>query len=249
MPAMTNVKGYCRHSFGTKRFAFYERAIVERSKTLEAQLGEAKDQRERDAQRAHDLIGNEEEPEQVVDLAWFTHGFEVLTGDLETATATVAAAAAVVAEAAIAHQTQLDIRSRQARRDSARETLTALEAESDAITEVTLKVQAAVRADAVTPYLEARHSAAQDLATAVTAEGSARDTFSMHGDRSAGAGVLAKFSDERSRTLGALEEAIREEASLPTLAADIDRYEELTTTARRTDGGWCRPGNRVTGPH
>ena len=221
-------QGILQTLFGTKRFAFYEKAIVERSKALEAQLGEAKEQRDRDVQRARDLTGNEEELEQVVDLAWFTRGFEVLTGDLEAAAANVAAAEVVVAEAALAHQTQLDTRSRQARRDAAREALTALQAESEAITEATLKVQAAVKADAVAPYLEAKRSAAQKLTIAFSAEENARDTFTPHGDRGANASVLAKFSDEQSRTLGALEEAIRDEAALPTLAADIHRCEELT---------------------
>ena len=200
--------------FGTERFAAYEKAIVERSKALAGLLGSAVLQREQDAARAADLA----DVEPGLTLEWFTAGLESLTAQLDAATLAVASAKTAHDTAQAAHTALIDTRTQQGRRDVARASLATLESERPAITRAREDSDRAVRAESVVPLITAHLSATSLLATALSSEDSARGAY---GDPDATVETLEAVIDERSRELGALEEAIADELSLPALEAEL----------------------------
>ncbi|WP_167140560.1 SMC family ATPase [Diaminobutyricimonas sp. TR449] len=234
-----------RTLFGTERFERYETAIVERAKALDAQLGSAIDELHRDRQRASDLLvvtGSVEtsvaaagtidtssaaltdgsaalafDTDAVPELDWFTVALAALTEVLERATADAERAREHAEAAASAHQALVTTQQRQTRRDLARAKVTALDAEATDVDSSRVALQAAVRAAAVWPHVTARREAAVAFEAAQADESTARGVYSGFGDQATDAATLTAVTDELTRTLGALDEVLREEAGLPAL--------------------------------
>ncbi|WP_157155721.1 AAA family ATPase [Diaminobutyricimonas sp. LJ205] len=237
-----------RTLFGTERFERYETAIVERSKALDAQLGSAIDELQRDRQRASDLLvaGSVEtsvaatgtidagsvaltdgsaalafDVDAAPGLDWFTAALAALTEVLERATADADRARDHAEAAASAHQALVTTQQRQTRRDLARAKVAALDAEAAAVESSRAALQAAVRAAALWPHVTARREAAVAFEAAQADESTARGVYAGFGDQATDAATLTAVTDELTRTLGALDEVLRDEAGLPTLDATL----------------------------
>ncbi|WP_166870855.1 AAA family ATPase [Salinibacterium sp. ZJ450] len=244
-----------RTLFGTDRFERYETAIVDRVKALEAKLGSAVDELDHDQQRARDLLGTTASAEVVVitsgptddaavaatdgstalaldstaapDLTWFAAALAALTGVLEQATADAERAREQADGAASAHQSLLLTQQRQTRRDAALEKLATFGAQTGEIDSSRVALQSAVRAAAVWPHVTARREAAVALEAVQADESTARGVYGTFGDEATDAASLTAVTDELTRTLGALDEVLRDETGLPALDESLA---ELRTT-------------------
>ena len=218
--------------FGTQRFAEYERQIVERAAELAKGLVEADAQRARDADHALSLVAPATQRVEPVETApaepsdaWFTAGLTSLESDLAEATA-AADSARADADAATTTLTTLTERAdRHRRRAQAEQSLATLDAERPDIDAARDRLVRAERAAIVEPQLSAVTRAERDQEAAETSERTARERFTAFGPPGVDDAALAARIDTDRGTLGALDQALTEESSLPALAADVTARE------------------------
>ncbi|PWB97322.1 AAA family ATPase [Salinibacterium hongtaonis] len=230
--------------FGTQRFERYELAIVEQARSLEAQLGDAQEQRERDTERARGLLHglaplggttttSEQAPSEHMPTgpSWFEHSLNIIDAHLVAVDGEVLAAFERASSAEEEHRIQVERRGLQRRRDDARAQLVALQAERENIANARRRLVSADHAAAVAPQSEALSRAERTATAAGSVEAQAREVWATLtaagpavGD-GVGDGVesesLAAIIDESSRTLGALEDALDDESALPALDGEV----------------------------
>ncbi|WP_104082868.1 AAA family ATPase [Cryobacterium sp. Y11] len=252
-----------RTLFNTSRFEQLEAALILRRKGLDEQL--ATSQRDLAQQQAAAvLLLRDEGP--LADAAgaaptaeWFANAEQVLTGQLDVATAEQAHAIVELTAATDRHQLLVQTEQRQTRLSAAVSALAAFEARQDDIGRERAQLHDAARAARVWPQIRERREAAGALdaarAALVTAQ-SVRErgraavptavgavSADVHGVDTAGRGQtdatppetleqLQSVIDGLLGRLGALDDALTDELALPALDAEI--AELLTQQTERT---------------
>lgn len=226
-----------RNLFNTSRFDQLEAALVLRRKGLDEQL--AASQRDIDEnQAAAAQLLHSDGPLGAPTARWFATAQHDLVAARDAATALVALRDADRAAAAATHESLVQISERQLRRSGAKIELTALEASHRDSTRERVDLQAAERAARVWPQIRAQHDAALALEAAEAALPSARAELQSMSTSSAptGAGGAAAAPatagpqsldqvqavlDGLLGRLGALDDALAEERTLPGLDDEI----------------------------
>ena len=213
-----------RSLFGTRRFEQMEEALVERRKSLEAELGSARQHLAQQAAQAAGLVRDGGPAPESPDLAWFTAARARLRDELDAASAAAALADADFTAAETVHRSLADLQKLQQRRAAAAARLEALEGERAGVDADRETLAAALRAAAVWPQLEARQEALAERDDAAAVEASAREAYRPFGDASSATitgAALKGMIDRVTKTLGSLESVLADELRLPALADEI----------------------------
>lgn len=226
-----------RTLFGTERFEQVELALLDRRKTLAAALETTAGTLNLSAGHAASLVQAEAPGEPT--LAWF----DAILTELREAQA-AAAQNATVADAEFTaadaeHRALENTRRLQLRRDSARDTLTTFEAQTEAIDTDRVRLEKAQRAASVWAHVAAVRRAARAHDDAVVAETRRRADFATAADgvvnASPGdcdAAAVRHVVDDLARRLGGLEQVLDDEKSLPALNAAVQRSEKHHSSCR-----------------
>ncbi|MGO4690768.1 AAA family ATPase [Glaciibacter sp. 2TAF33] len=213
-----------RSLFGTRRFEQMEEALIERRKSVEAELGFARQKLAQHAVHAASLLPGQEHEPEAPDLAWFTAALAGLRHELDAASESAGLADAAVTAAEIVHQSLADRRKLQQRRDGAAARLRELETEQPDVDADRVTLATALRAAAVWPHVLARQEAQADRDEAASVEVAAREAYRPFEPANVAAitGAALKSSiDRTTKTLGGLESVLADELQLPALAVEI----------------------------
>ena len=232
-----------RTLFGSQRFEQIEKSLDDRRKTLEAELEDSERALAAHAAQVGHLIGHEpvgtdadtraaaqprssDRPQ--TSASWFDEALAGLS-TLRGAAQTAAASADLAFEAAdMEHRAILDTVTLQKRRNSAADTIAALDANDPVIAVARADLDAARRAAPVWPLVGAASSASAALAEAREAEATAAAGWQRFDD---GSSALGERIDTLSSTLGALADVLDDERGLPAIESRIIRFTADVATA------------------
>jgi exonuclease SbcC len=222
-----------RTLFGTKRFEQVELALNDRRKQLADTLQSTAGGLRMSAELAAGLVQQEAPAEP--ELGWFD---TVLAQSREAQSAAAQAATVADAEFTAAdaeHRALENTRRLQLRRNSALDTLATFEAQSESIDTDRVRLEQAQRAASVWAHVAAvrRASDARDQALAVEAERRTALTVAAEAvlkefahPEEPDAAAVERIVDDIARRLGALDQMLDDEKSLPELQAAVRRSEK-----------------------
>jgi exonuclease SbcC len=220
-----------RALFGTTRFEKLEKKLDDKRKDLETGIISAREASIRHRSEAVRIIGTEEVAPADPSLGWFIEqltGLEILVEERRKAAETAEEERAIAGAEA---ERLREIGRRQNERAEAQTKLATLESQAGSIAADNAALELDTRGAAVFPQLEFHRDALQaviDAETAMTVATANADLGTPVPDNAAAAAALEKETDQH---LGALETALTDEETLPTVSAQLDSAEKDLETA------------------